>query len=89
MPALTVSYTTEELVRRAIGGILGGRHRGDVVCGSCLVGMTLELLHAGWRRSEIELAMDKVFEQPGALTHVPTGPCARCRRSRPCLRCAS
>jgi hypothetical protein len=47
--------------------------------------MTLERLHTGWRRSEIELAMGKVFTIPGALDRLPTGACARCKRSMPCL----
>jgi hypothetical protein len=47
--------------------------------------MALERLHAGWRRSEVEGAMEKVFRTPGPLVSMPSGPCARCRRSMPCL----
>lgn len=82
---MTVTYTTEDFVRRAVGRLLGTRRRRDGICSACLVGMTLERLHTGWRRSEIELAMGKVFTIPGALDRLPTGPCARCKRSTPCL----
>lgn len=85
MSATTVSYTTEEFVRRAVGRALAGRYQGRALCSSCLVGLTLERLHAGWRRSEVEVAMGKVFEKPGVLTGAPAGPCARCQRPLPCL----
>jgi hypothetical protein len=82
----TVTYTTEDFVRRAVGRVLGDRYRGCAVCSSCLVGMTLERLHAGWRRTEVALAMGKVFAIPGAaLNCMPVGPCARCKRPVPCL----
>jgi len=83
--SVTVAYTTEGFVRRAIDRVLGGPYRGRGVCSSCLVGMALERLHAGWRRSEVEGAMEKVFRTPGPLVSMPSGPCARCRRSMPCL----
>ena len=79
------AYTTEEFVRRTVAGLLRGRYRGGAVCSRCLVGMTLECLHAGWRRSEIEHAMEKVFAAPGALGHESGGPCARCKRPGPCI----
>jgi len=47
--------------------------------------MTLERLHAGWRKSEIERAMEKVFGTPGRLESMADGPCARCKRPAPCL----
>jgi hypothetical protein len=82
---VTVTYTTEDLIRHAVGGVLGGHYRGRAVCASCLVGLALERLHAGWRRSEVELAMERVFKTTKALFPTPIGPCARCRRSMPCL----
>lgn len=81
---MRISYTTEDFVRRAVGRTLE-RYRGSIVCSACLVRMTLERLHAGWRKSEVERAMDKVFEGPGTLNRIPAGPCARCKRSMPCL----
>jgi hypothetical protein len=80
-----VTYTTESFIRRAVYRVLGGAYRGRGVCASCLVGMALERLHVGWRRSEVEGAMEKVFKAPGPLSSVPIGPCARCRRAMPCL----
>jgi hypothetical protein len=47
--------------------------------------MTLERLHPGWRQSEIERAMDKVSETPGAITYLPTCICALCQKTMPCL----
>jgi hypothetical protein len=85
MPATTVTYTTEDFVRRTVGGLLRGKYRGEVVCAWCLVGMTLERLHTGWRKSEIELAMEKVFKAPGAVGSMSSGPCARCKRANPSL----
>jgi len=79
------TYSTEDFVRRTVGGLLRGRYRGAAVCSRCLVGMTLESLHAGWRKSEIEHAMEKVFSVPGALGRVSDGPCARCKRPEPCI----
>jgi hypothetical protein len=85
VPAAAVTYTTEDFVRRTVGRMLRGRYRGGRVCAACLVGMTLERLHTGWRKSEIEPAMEKVFGAPGALGSVSSGLCARCKRSSPCL----
>lgn len=82
--SVTTSYTTEDFVRRAVGSTLD-KYQGGVVCSACLVRMTLERLHTGWRKSEIERAMEKVFKVPGALNSRPTGPCARCNRPMPCL----
>ena len=83
---MSLPYTTEGFIRRAVGGVLDGTYRGRGVCSACLVGMTLERLHRGWRRSEVEVAMDKVFKTPAPLGDMPAGPCGRCRRPTPCLR---
>jgi len=83
---VSLPYTTEGFIRRAVGGVLEGDYRGRGVCSACLVAMTLERLQRGWRRSEVELAMNKVFKAPAPLGDMPTGPCGRCRRPTPCLR---
>jgi len=81
-----MTYSTEDFVRRAAGGILrGDKYRGKFVCLPCLVTMTLERLHSGWRQSEIERAMDKVSKTPGAITYLPTFICALCQKTMPCL----
>jgi len=85
VPVSTVTYTTEDFVRRTVGRMLRGRYQSGAVCSACLVGMTLERLHTGWRRSEIEQAMEKVFNDPGTLGRASSGPCARCKRSNPCI----
>jgi hypothetical protein len=84
-PVTTITYTTEDFVRRTVGGLLRGRYHGAAVCSPCLVGMTRERLHPGWRKSEIEHAMEKVFSAPGVLGGVSSGPCARCKRPNPCI----
>src|SRR5258705_2986310 len=71
---VSLPYTTEGFIRRAVGGVLDGTYRGRGVCSACLAGMTLERLHRGWRRSEVELAMDKVFKTPAPLGDMPAGP---------------
>jgi hypothetical protein len=82
----SMTYNTEDFVRRAAGGILrGDKYRGKYVCLPCLVTMTLERLHPGWRQSEIERAMDKVSKTPGAITYMPTFNCALCQKTMPCL----
>ena len=76
-----MTYSTEDFVRRAAGGILrGNKYRGKFVCLPCLVTMTLKRLHPGWRQSEIERAMDKVSKTPGAITYMPTFNCALCQK---------
>lgn len=85
VPVTAVTYTTEDFVRRTVGRLLRGRYQGGVVCSLCLVGMTLERLHTGWRKSEIGQAMGKVFDAPGALGRASSGPCARCKRPGPCI----
>jgi hypothetical protein len=77
-----MTYNTEDFVRRAAGGIIrGDKYRGKFVCSPCLVTMTLERLHPGWRQSEIERAMDKVSKTPGAspTCRHSTAPSARRR----------
>lgn len=65
---MTVTYTTEDFVRRAVGSLLRGKYSGRFVCSSCLVRLTLERLQTGWRRSEIEAGMERMFRAPGRST---------------------
>ncbi len=83
-----MTYTTEDFVRRAVGDILrGDKYRGRYVCLPCLVTMTLESLHSGWRQSEITRAMEKVYAAPGIpMESRAEFPCAHCRKLKPCLR---
>ena len=79
--------TTEDFVRRALVGILRrSSHLDRFVCLTCLVTMTLESLHRGWRKSEISRAMDRVYETPGVLMESrASSSCAHCRKMMPCL----
>ena len=63
-----MTYTTEEFVRRELRSILrGDTYRTRFVCLPCLVTMTLERLHPGWRKSEITRAVDRIYATPGGL----------------------
>ena len=76
---------TEEVVRRLVGRLLRSDYRGEFFCSSCLVKLARESLDTTYPKSEIERAMDTVFQSPGALRSVPTSsaPIAgkRCRAS--------
>jgi hypothetical protein len=77
---------TEELVRRIVGSLLRSDYRGEFFCSSsCLGKLARESLDAIYPKSEIEPAMDTVFQSPGALRSVPTFLCAGCRKTTPCL----
>ena len=80
-----MTYTTEEFVRRAVLGILRrDKYRGRFVCLTCLVAMTLESLHRGWRKSEIMGAMDKAYAAPGIpMESRAAFLCAHCGKPRP------
>ncbi len=80
-----MTYTTEDFVRREVGDLLRGEYRGKFLCSACLVKMTLERLHTGWRKSEIARAMGKVFDAPGAIKSLPSSQCANCQKTMPCL----
>jgi hypothetical protein len=82
-----MTYTTEEFVRRELRSILhGDTYRNKFVCLGCLVTMTQERLHTGWRKSEITRAMHRVYATLGpSLVPRVAGVCAHCRKTVPCL----
>ena len=80
-----MTYSTDNFVRRAVGGLLRGDYAGKFVCAPCLVTLTHQHMQRGWRQSEIERSMDAVFQSPGALTCMPALICAICQKTRPCL----
>lgn len=85
--ASLMTYTTEEFVRRELHSILrGGAYRNRFVCLRCLVTMTLEGLHPGWRKSEITRAVDRIYATPGtSMASTAAFVCAHCRKTLPCL----
>jgi hypothetical protein len=85
MTAMT--YTTEELVRHSLNRILrGAKYKNRFLCLTCLVAMTLEDLHPGWRKSEIGRALEKVHAAPGIpMESRAAFLCAHCRNVKPCL----
>jgi hypothetical protein len=76
---------TEELVRRIVGSLLRSDYRVAFFCSSCLGKLARESLDTIYPKSEIERAMDTVFQSPGALRSVPTFLCAGCRKTMRCL----
>jgi hypothetical protein len=81
------TYTTEEFVRRELRSILrGATYRNKFVCLPCLVTLTLERLHPGWRNSEITRALDRIYTSPGIpMASRAAFVCAQCRKTMPCL----
>ena len=82
-----MTCTTEEFVRHSLQRILRGvKYRNSFLCLPCLVTMTLERLHPGWRPAEIARALDRVYAAPGVPVESRTAfRCAACRTVKPCL----
>jgi hypothetical protein len=80
-----MTYTTEELVRREVGKLLRVDYPGKPLCLLCLVKHIRQTFSTGYTKSQIERAIDKVFESPGALTRLHTFICAVCGKTMPCL----
>ena len=81
----TLNYTTEDFVRRAVGGLFRGEYAGKFLCSPCLVKLVHQRMQRGWRTSEIERSMDAVLKSSGALMYMPTFLCARCANTLPGL----
>jgi hypothetical protein len=75
----------DELVRREVGKLLRVAYRGKFLCSSCLVNLVRDMLGTSYTTSEIDQAMDKVFDSPGALTRIPVFICAACMKTMPGL----
>ena len=82
-----MTYTTEEFVRRELRSILrGATYRNRFVCLTCLVPMTLERLHPGWRKWEITRAVDRIYATlGGSMASRAAVVCAHCGKRMPCL----
>ena len=82
-----MTYSTEEFVRRELRSILrGDTYQNRFVCLPCLVTMTLERLHPGWRKSEITRAVDRIYATPGdSMASRAAVVCAHCGNTMPCL----
>ena len=80
-----MTSTTEDVVRRAVGGLLRGDYHGDFLCSPCLVKLIRERLGSNYSTSKIERAIDSVFKSPGAIKCVPAFICGLCQKSMPCL----
>ena len=75
----------EEVVRRIVGRLLRSDYRGQFFCSSCLVKLARESLDTTYPKSEIERAMETVFQSPGSLRSVPKSLCAGCMKTMTCL----
>ena len=76
---------TDELVRREGGKLLRVDYRGKFLCSSCLVKLVRDTLGTSYTTSEMDLAMDRVFDSPGALMRIPAFICAESMKTMPCL----
>jgi hypothetical protein len=76
---------TDELVRREVGTLLRVDYRDKFLCSSCLVKLVRDTLGTNYTTSEMDLAMDKVVDSPGALMRIPAFICAECMKTMPCL----
>jgi hypothetical protein len=85
--ARAMTYTTEEFVRHSLHRILRSvKYRNSFLCLPCLVTLTLESLHRGWRPSEITRALDRIYAAPGVpMESRAAFRCAHCRNVKPCL----
>ncbi len=81
----SMTYSTENFVRRAIVGLLRGEYAGKFLCSACLITLTHQHMQRGWRKSEIERSMEAVFTAPEPLTCMPTSSCALCQKTTACL----
>ena len=72
----SMSYSTENFVRRAVVGLFRGEYAGKFLCSGCLITLT---------HRHIERSMEAVFKSPEPLTRVPTSICAVCQKTTPCL----
>ena len=79
------TYATEDFVRRAVSSLLRTEYAGKFVCSPCLVTLAHKRMQRGWRKSEIERSMVKIFNSADDLTWMPTLACAICQQTRPCL----
>src|SRR5262249_31566371 len=50
----SMSYSTENFVRRAVVGLFRGEYAGKFLCSECLITLTHRHIQRGWRKSEIE-----------------------------------
>jgi len=82
---VSMSFTTEDIIRPEVDFLLRGDYRGKFLCSSCLVTLIRERLGTNLSTSKIEWALDTVFKSPGALTRRPSFLCDLCRTMMPCL----
>jgi len=77
----------DQFVRHSLHRTLRSvKYRNSFLCLRCLVTMTLENLHPGWRPSEITRALDRIYAAPGIpMESRAAFRCAHCRNVKPCL----
>src|SRR6266498_645200 len=87
VPSEETIYTVGDFVRRVVGSLLQGSHRGKFLCSPCLIKLTRDHLDKSYSLLEVGWAMDEVFKGPGPITLLPTAGCALCARKKlmPCL----
>ncbi len=78
-------YSAEDLVRREAGRLLRVEYKGQFLCHTCLRKLIRQSFGQSYTKSQIERALDKVFESPGALSRMPAFICTLCGKAMPCL----
>ena len=82
---VSMSFTTDDIIRPEVGFLLRGDYRGKFLCSPCLVRLIRERMGTNFSTSKIERALGAVFKSPGALTRLPSFLCDLCQTMRPCL----
>ena len=80
-----MSYTIDDLARRAVGNILlSAPYRGKLLCASCFVKLLMPALETD-QESRVRRAVEYAFASPGALQRSETGQCVQCGTTTGCL----
>ncbi len=79
-----MTSSAEDLVRREAARLLRTEYRGAFLCHTCLRKLIRQSFHASFTQTQVERALDRVFESPGALTRM-SNICAVCGKTMPCL----
>jgi len=82
MPGQETVYTVSDFVRRVVDSLLRGDRRGQFLCARCLVKLAKGNLDRSYVKSDVEQAMDDIFDAPGSLTHAPESSCAMCAKKK-------
>jgi len=79
-------FASEELGRVVVSAILrSAPWTHTFLCYLCLLNLMLEHLGPAYNEYEIRRTLDRVFENPRALTYLQSFRCAKCQYTMQCL----